>query len=469
MGGQTRRAFLGGTLSLGAVGLLADAGKGFAPARPSVPFADVDPYTEDLDGVTWWKGDTHMHTLLSDGLVFPAEAAALYRRLGYNFIVFTDHDVTPPADGTWITDQNRYYDRILTPDYFARFKRNFPELYPEVRVGKNGKKEYRVLPFDELAAKVNVRGRFLIVPGNEVTYIAKNGENLHCSLLNLRKPCHSRRYADVPACLDDFIAKRDALVPPDNPDLTMAVICHPLWTAYDVRPDDAIRHPSIRFFEVNNAGSMVRYQPLPPGDCFTHDRWWDAVNATRATLGQPLIYGTSGDDQHHYETQYEGTVNRPGFVRVASKELTLPALMTAFWKGNFYSSSGIELKSVRFDRAKNTLSVSVKPEPGRRYRIIFIGSKRGCETDVRGYVKWHLRNVTPGDLKLGYSPDRRAPYYSPAVGAVLKVSDSTDSSYTMQSDDLYVRAKIVTDLGVLPEDRVQTNPIAWTQPVLNRR
>ena len=60
--------------------------------------------------------------------------------------------------------------------------------------------------------------------------------------------------------------------------------------------------------------------------------------------------------------------------------------MTAFWKGNFYSSSGIELKSVRFDRAKNTLSVSVKPEPGRRYRIVFIGSKRGCETDVRGYV-----------------------------------------------------------------------------------
>lgn len=39
----------------------------------------------------FWKGNTHMHTTVSDGKLSSQEAAALYREQGYDFIVQTDH------------------------------------------------------------------------------------------------------------------------------------------------------------------------------------------------------------------------------------------------------------------------------------------------------------------------------------------------------------------------------------------
>ncbi|PKL12948.1 MAG: hypothetical protein CVV52_07990 [Spirochaetae bacterium HGW-Spirochaetae-8] len=39
----------------------------------------------------WYKGNTHIHTTLSDGGKSPGEAVALYRTAGYDFIAITDH------------------------------------------------------------------------------------------------------------------------------------------------------------------------------------------------------------------------------------------------------------------------------------------------------------------------------------------------------------------------------------------
>ena len=439
-----------------------------AGGAENVPYGDVDAYTEDIDAAPWWKGNVHMHTLLSDGLVFPVEAAALYKRLGYNFVVLTDHDVTPPFGETYLGESNRYYAKRLTPEYFRRFKDNFPEHFPAVRLNRNGRNEYRIMPFEELAAAVGEKNRYLVIPGNELTYVAKDGNSVHCNLINLASPCRSQKGCpDAAAALANALEKAEKAGCVNSPK-SLFMVNHPLWTSYDIDPAHLIAHPEIRFFEVNNSGSMARYN-LPPGDVFTHDKWWDAINATRATLGQPLLYGTGSDDQHDYTEHYSGRIPRPGYVRVAAGTLTTDSIMTAMHKGNFYATSGLELSRVRFNRRTNTLHVSVKPEKGFKYRIIFIGSKLGCELGERGRVKWRIRKPSPGDLAYGFNPDRSVPYYSPAIGATLKISDSTDSSYTMQDDDLYVRAKIITDRGVLPENRIQINPVAWTQPVRNRR
>ena len=485
----SRREFLKGAAFLGAAAALPKGAQAGSVLEPSpdfqamnreakshpIPYADVDPYSEDLSGVTWWKGDVHMHTFLSDGLLFPAEAFGLYKRLGYNFCVQTDHDVTSPTEEFWITDDNRYYEKRMTPQYFERYKKNFPKLFPKIRTGKKGKPEYRVAPFDELSTLVNEKNRFLVVPGNEVTCLTSDGESLHCNFINVSKPCRmgletrspKRMVPTVAKFMDLAVEAWDKIVPRDNPELAMLQINHPLWTTFDVAPSVAISHPAARFFEVNNSGSMAR-NGLPPGDCFTHDKWWDAVNATRATLGQPLIYGTGSSDIHDYEALYEGKTTYPGYVRVASKELTIPALMKAFHKGNFYASTGLELDRVSFDRKTRTLSIAVHPEKGYKYKIIFIGTKKGTEIDVKGRVRWNCKRASQGDIAMGFKLDRQVPYYSPAIGTVLKVSESTTSSYTMEDDDLYVRAKIITDRGVLPETQVQRYPIAWTQPILNR-
>lgn len=40
----------------------------------------------------WWRGNTHTHSNLSDGSSPPAEVAARYLSLGYDFLVLTDHN-----------------------------------------------------------------------------------------------------------------------------------------------------------------------------------------------------------------------------------------------------------------------------------------------------------------------------------------------------------------------------------------
>lgn len=54
-------------------------------------------------GTLRFKGGLHIHTNKSDGLKSPAEAAELYRSMGYDFIAFTDH---------WIFSAGGEYDGL---------------------------------------------------------------------------------------------------------------------------------------------------------------------------------------------------------------------------------------------------------------------------------------------------------------------------------------------------------------------
>lgn len=57
------------------------------------------------DGITWYKGNLHTHTTLSDGVYPPEETAAVYRDAGYHFIAITDH--------------LKYYDGWSGPDFIV--------------------------------------------------------------------------------------------------------------------------------------------------------------------------------------------------------------------------------------------------------------------------------------------------------------------------------------------------------------
>lgn len=45
----------------------------------------------------WYKGNLHMHTTVSDGVLTPKEAVARYREAGYDFVALTDHRAVNPA------------------------------------------------------------------------------------------------------------------------------------------------------------------------------------------------------------------------------------------------------------------------------------------------------------------------------------------------------------------------------------
>lgn len=46
----------------------------------------------------WWKGVLHVHTTNSDGALSPEEHALIYRKKGYHFLNFTDHDKVTTID-----------------------------------------------------------------------------------------------------------------------------------------------------------------------------------------------------------------------------------------------------------------------------------------------------------------------------------------------------------------------------------
>ena len=67
-----------------------------AQARFEVPSAT---------GMSWYKGNTHAHTLESDGDSSPEDVAQWYKAHGYDFLVLSDHNVfTDPAQLSHLTD-----------------------------------------------------------------------------------------------------------------------------------------------------------------------------------------------------------------------------------------------------------------------------------------------------------------------------------------------------------------------------
>jgi len=61
--------------------------------------------TIDTDGMRWYKGNTHAHTLNSDGDSSPEYVATWYKEHGYDFLVLSDHNVlTDPESLAQLVD-----------------------------------------------------------------------------------------------------------------------------------------------------------------------------------------------------------------------------------------------------------------------------------------------------------------------------------------------------------------------------
>ena len=74
----------------------ADAGVLAAFAAGALPIAFVSLARMDPAPpaeLHWFKGNTHTHTLESDGDSTPEEVTRWYKEHGYNFLVLSDHNV----------------------------------------------------------------------------------------------------------------------------------------------------------------------------------------------------------------------------------------------------------------------------------------------------------------------------------------------------------------------------------------
>ena len=81
-------------------------------------------------------------------------------------------------------------------------------------------------------------------------------------------------------------------------------------------------------------------------------------------------------------------------------------------------------------------------------------------------VKWEIKGKPNKWLESRhFSMHRTVERYSDKIGSVFKSVKGRTASYTMQPDDLYVRAKVASPHNADSDNREPNFPIAWTQPI----
>ena len=430
-------------------------------ATIAIPYSDVTPYTEPADGKHWYRGNTHIHTFVSDGQATTMESALLFKKIGWNFIYLTDHNAAHVNLDFWVNSVKR----SSAPKYIQRFMDAYPDYAPEQRTEEDGSVSYRMDTIGEVANRLDETDKFMILPGCEIGVNSLNGDDIHCNLLNANIACKTKPQADVPGNLNYALGLRDTMVGRVNPEVIFSVN-HPIWKYYDVLPEFVIAHPSIRFFEIANTGASPIFKVVENEPVVTTDQWWDVVNAVRATNGQPLLYGVAGDDIHNYDRFYNGMDlhGRLSYIMVNACHLQPAKLIEEMYKGNFYSARGAEFKSISFDKSSKTLSVEVLPQEGYDVTVQFIGTKRGTDCSCRRFVEKNVTDELPEWLKKRpFNRDRKIPVYSPKVGETMLESHSLQASYAMKSDDLYIRAKVI----MTAKEGAKQTLYAWSQPIAN--
>ncbi|NNE71673.1 MAG: hypothetical protein HKN29_15105 [Rhodothermales bacterium] len=114
---------------------------------------------------------------------------------------------------------------------------------------------------------------------------------------------------------------------------------------------------------------------------------------------------------------------------VRARTLEPSPIIGALLLGDFYASSGVTLKDVRFDGS--TLNVSIDAEEGVTYSTTFIGTR---------------------------SPTN--------PGEVLAVVDGPEASYQMDGSELFVRATVISSKPMANPYRDGEVEMAWVQPML---
>jgi hypothetical protein len=164
--------------------------------------------------MAWFKGNTHTHSIVSDGDSLPAVVCAWYQTHGYDFVCMTDHN--HPFDAAWLGGQ----------------------------VSKD----------------------FLVIPGVEITTTAE-GLPVHLNGLGINTMPELPIYSSITALLQGSIDSIRALggVP---------IVNHPNFY-WALKPDHMLGLKNCNLFEIWNASTNCNN--IGTGGKLSTDQFWDAL------------------------------------------------------------------------------------------------------------------------------------------------------------------------------------------------
>lgn len=385
----------------------------------------------------WWKGNLHTHSLWSDGDDFPEMIAEWYRTHGYNFLALSDHNTLSQGE-RWmkVTDIAKRGGE----DALSKYQQRFGGPWVQTR-GEGASAQVRLKPLDEFRYLVEGRGDFIMIPAEEVSDRAEK-KPVHMNATNVLEVIQPVGGATV----REAMANNLRVVREQEAKLGRKIMMHlnhPNF-GWAVTAEDLAAVTDERFYEVYNGHPGVNH--LGDSQRPSIERIWDLANTLRCLTDSQLLLGIATDDSHDYheEVGAKGSHTGRGWVMVRSSYLTPEHLIDSLRSGDFYASSGVELASVDFDDSKRQLSVAVRPVEGETYQIAFIGSRKSKALEEPG---------TLNDI----GPD--------AIGVVLQETTGVQADYTLQGDELFVRAVVTSSAP--PEDPSfeSQKKQAWTQPV----
>jgi hypothetical protein len=299
---------------------------------------------------SWYKGNLHTHTLNSDGDSTPDDVVKWYREHGYRFLVLTDHNYLTSVDG--------------------------------------------------LNAVHGADKKFLVVRGEEVTDRLER-KSLHVNGLALDKlvmPPGGRTVVERVQAMVDAIRGANGVASVNHPNFE--------WS---ITPDELQQIQRTRLFEVFNGHPTVNN--AGGGGVLGLEETWDRILSSGK-----LLYGVAVDDAHTFKDPGNPNVAGPGrgWVVVRAARLDARVLIDSLERGDFYSSTGVQLQSL--DITSTSMTIAVRPlPPSSKYRIQFIGRH----------------------------------------GRVLSEALTTPATYTFKGDEGYVRARVIES----------NSRMAWIQPL----
>lgn len=259
----------------------------------------------------WYRGNTHTHTLNSDGDSTPDEVVRWYRENGYQFLVLTDHN-------------------FLT----------------EVQA---------------LNALHGADEQFLVLRGEEVS--DRYGDKpLHVNGLNLSRRVDPQGGSGVVEVLQRLVdAIRGAQGVPH--------INHPNF-GWAITARDLAQVRNYRLFEIYNGHPRVNN--LGGGGVPGLEEVWDDI-LTRGTLLYGIAVDDAHVFKRPWD-ESAARPGR-GWIFVRARRLAADALLEGLERGDFYASTGVELADYRADGSGMAVTVREEQSSKYRIQFIGEGGR----------------------------------------------------------------------------------------------
>ena len=259
----------------------------------------------------WYKGNTHTHTLNSDGDSTPTDVVKWYRENRYNFLFLTDHEYVNNVDAL--------------NDFFGK------------------------------------PGVFVVMSGQEVTD-SFDGKPLHMNALGVSSVVMPNK---LPGAVQTLQKNIDDIVKAGG----IAQINHPNY-GWALTAEQLIQLRDYTLIEIHNGHPQVNN--LGGGGAPSAEAIWDSILTSGKVVfavadDDSHFFKRIGDPT-------VPTPGR-GWIYVRAAELTPRAIIDAIRKGDFYASTGVELTDYQANREQIKITIKEERSSKYRIQFIGSGGR----------------------------------------------------------------------------------------------